>query len=79
MGDKVQYIQCSEKVIFFKLNGHDHVMTREYGILPNKLPANGIWIIRNKNTGELVDYDRYSNDLLSKYNLINSRYIKGVN
>lgn len=44
-----------------------YVMAREYGISPNQLPFNGAWVVRERETGKLIDWSRYSNDLLGKY------------
>lgn len=43
------------------------VISREYGQAPNGNSFNGSWVVRNINTGEYVDHDRYSNDLFERH------------
>ena len=45
-----------------------YVMQREYGKTPNGNPLNGRWVLRNA-SGDMVDFDRYQNDLAEHYNL----------
>lgn len=40
-------------------------VNREYGKTPNGNRLNGAWVYRNK-YGDLVDFDMYRNDLLSR-------------
>lgn len=41
-------------------------MRRENGMLPNDIPANNRWVLRDEN-GKYIDHDRYRNDLLDRH------------
>jgi len=41
-------------------------MAREYGLTPNGNSMNGRWVLRNEK-GEMVDFDKYRNDLADHY------------
>lgn len=43
------------------------VISREYGQTLNGNSFNGSWVVRNINTGEYVDHDRYCNDLFERH------------
>ena len=51
-----------------------HSIKREYGATPNGNPLNGRWVLRINNV--LVDFDKYRNDLVERYNLTLKREIE---
>ncbi|AEH03544.1 hypothetical protein AVT69_gp119 [Pseudomonas phage PhiPA3] len=63
MIDKEAVFKTEEEIL---MKG-DLVMCREYGLSPNGNPLNGVWVIRNRKTGQYIDHDRYSNDLKERH------------
>ena len=46
------------------------IISREYGIHPDsKMPMAGMWVLRNRITGEFIDSDIYSSDLAERNNI----------
>lgn len=53
----------SQELYRFYRDDEEYIVTREYGIAPNQLPHRGNWVMRDFNTGEYIDHDKYINDL----------------
>lgn len=53
---------------FFK-EGKQYIITRYYGKLPNGEPSMGCWGVFNISTGDMIDWSKYINDLIDKYNI----------
>lgn len=49
-------------------SGEEFKMKREYGLTPNGNHMNGKWVLRKN--GEIIDYDKYRNDVAERNNLI---------
>lgn len=53
----------------FERGGERYAMHRYYGLLPNGDPAMGMWAIFNVDTGEMLDWSQYQNDMISRYKI----------
>jgi len=49
------------------MNTKLYTIQREYGKTPNGNDLNGRWVLRKQ--GEFIDFDKYRNDLLERYDL----------
>jgi len=49
------------------MNDKLYTIQREYGKTPNGNDLNGRWVLRKQ--GEFIDFDKYRNDLLERYDL----------
>lgn len=60
----------NNQAAFTCMHGDDQlVISREWGISPANNPFYGAWVIRNMQTGEYIDHDRYRSDLFERNHL----------